>query len=547
MSLNRRLPPVRADQFSMVPRPDVPRSTFRTQHTVKATYDAGYLYPILCDEVLPGDTYRGRATLFARMATPIFPVMDNLYAETFFFFVPNRIVWDNWVKFMGEKRNPGDSTSFIIPTISSELGGFTGNSIYDHFDLPINGTQVLPGGIVEINALPLRAYNLIYNEWFRDQNLQDSLQVPTGDGPDNQSLYTLKFRNKRHDYFTSCLPWPTKNNELPNILIGGTAPIVGLGAPNNVSVGAFGANWYDTAGNQLNTGADTSTGVIGINMGAGPGGVLDQRPLVWADLSSATGATVNSLRLAVATQQLLERDARGGTRYTEVLRNHFGVTPQDARLQRPEYIGGGKMNLKTQAIPQTSGTPNDPETGYTATPIGSLGGATTGIDQHSFSYSATEHGFIIGLIQFSADVTYQQGLHRMWSRRFREDYYWPSFAFLGEQAVLQQELWCAGSATTDEQVFGYQERWAEYRHRPSRIRGQFRSNYAGSLDSWHLSQYFVNQPLLSEIFLSDQPPVARVLAAGSTAARQQFLLDSVWNIDCTRALPIRSVPGLTRF
>lgn len=544
MQLNRKLPMVDATRFSMVPRSDVPRSTFQTQHTLKTTFDVDYLVPIYVDEVLPGDVHSGDVTFFARLATPLFPIMDNICIETFFFFVPNRIIWANWKKFMGEQTHPSDSIDYTVPYIQSEVAGFPIMSVFDYMGCPTSG-QVSITDWVRVNALPLRAYNSIFNEWFRDENLVSNVASPTTDGPDAHTLYTLKKRAKKHDYFTSCLPWPVKGGIEVPLPIGTSAPVVSDGGNvlwgQNLTPGLEGVLTVDAA--------SANRMLFGVTAGGPPlqGGainILDAH--LEADLSQAVGATLNSMRLAITTQQLLERDARGGTRYTELLRSHFGVVPEDSRLQRPEYIGGGKSYVKTQAIPQTSASAYG---GTASTPMGSLAGTITASDGHPFRYMAKEHGYIIGLVNVSGDVTYQQGLHKLWSRSTRYDFYGPAFATLGEQAVLKKEIYVNGDiAGNDDVVFGYQERWAEYRHRPSRITGLFRSTSTGNIDEWHLAEQFAGPgPALNETFITQKTPIDRVLAAGATAAGVQILWDSVFNVRSTRALPTHSVPGLTRF
>jgi hypothetical protein len=540
MALNKRMPQIDPDRFSMVPRSDVPRSTFTTSHAHKTTFDAGRLVPIYLDEVLPGDTHKGSVTIFARLATPLFPIMDAIRMETFFFFIPNRLVWSNWKKLMGERINPADSISYTVPQVTAPTGGYPLLCIADYMGLPTAG-QMTAGLAWEHNALPIRGYYLVYNEWFRDQNLQDTIAISLGDGPDLAStanVYPLR-RNKKHDYFTSALPWPLKGGDEVTIGGGGNAPVMGIAFDNALDPanGSPGVNYRQT-------GDVATTSWLGYVGGAqmvfeAEGPTVGAAPYIYADLSSATGATINALRLAFQTQRLLERDARSGTRYTELLRSHFGVTPEDTRLQRPEYIGGGKNDFNTQAIPQTSATGL---TGGTS-PLGALGAAATSTDQHSFSYSATEHGFIIGLAHVTAELTYQQGLHKMWSRETRYDYYFPVFAHLGEQAILNRELYITGNTANDDLVFGYQERWAEYRHRPSRITGLFKSTSSGNIDEWHLAQQFSAAPVLNTSFIQDDPPFPRVLAAGSLANGQQVLFDSVFRIRSTRAMPMYSVPG----
>lgn len=545
-NLNRRLPQVDPSRFAMVPRNDVPRSTFGTTHTVKHAFDADYLIPIHLDEVLPGDVHDGSVTIFARLNNLIFPLMDNMTVETFFFFVPNRLVWDNWQKFCGEQKNPGDSIDYTIPTLPSPAGGFTVGGLADAFGLPTAG-QLTSGQSIDVNALPFRGYNLIFNEFFRDENLMAAVPVPTGDGPDSINDYNREKRCKRHDYFTSCLPWPQKGATAISLPIGGIATIhtnptaLLTGTQPGLMVSRASDGGIIPSNSALQVGSGVNSAQVGYNSvttGALVGQIYPTN--LYADLSTATGATINAQRLAVATQQFLEKDARGGTRYTELLRNHFGVTPEDARLQRPEYIGGGKSYVKTQAMPQTS-------EGTTNAPLGRLAGQSIVADQHRFKYHATEHGYIIGLINITGDVTYQQGVHKLWSRRTRYDLYWPTFANLGEQAVLMKEIYATGNDAQDDTVFGYQERWAEYRYRPSRISGLFRSTAAGNIDEWHLSQQFTSAPTLNATFIRQSTPLSRALAAGTQANNQQILFDSVFNIKCTRAIPMYSVPGLTRF
>lgn len=516
---------VMAHQFSQIPRAEIQRSSFNRSHGYKTTFDSGYLVPFYIDEVLPGDTFNLKCTLFARLATPIVPFMDNMFMETFFFFVPNRLLWDNWQKFNGEQENPGDSTDFLIPTIKN-TGSFTVGGIADYFGIPTGVNNL------EVNALPFRAYNLIYNEWFRDENLQDSLPVEKGDGPDDVANYNLVRRGKRHDYFTSSLPWPQKGPGV-EIPLGTSAPVLGfknISVPNLVTVpgNVIVSESFSGDGRILTTASPYSASKSTVNA------LSTDVSGVYADLTTATAYTINSLRQAFQVQRLYERDARGGTRYTEILRAHFGVVSPDARLQRPEYLGGSSSPININPVQQTSATDS-------TSPQGNLAAfGLTSSKIHGFTKSFVEHGYIIGLVNVRADLTYQQGLQRLWSRQTRFDFYWPALAHLGEQAVLNKEIYAQGTAADDD-VFGYQERYAEYRYYPSLITGKFRSTYAQPLDMWHLSQKFDSLPTLSAQFIEDNPPVSRVIAVQD---EPQFLLDTYFSLNCVRPMPVYSVPGL---
>lgn len=520
---------VMSHNFSQVPKAEIQRSSFDRSHGYKTTLvEGGVLYPVFVDEALPGDTFNLKMSAFARLATPLKPIMDNLFLDSFFFAVPYRLVWDNWQKFNGEQTNPGDPTDFSIPIVSPAVA--EGN-IADYMGIP-------PVAGLEVNALPFRAYIKIWNDWFRDQNLQDSIVLPTGDGPDAWSSYYLLRRGKRHDYFTSCLPWPQKHEDVL-LPLGAKAPVEGIGIGSVFANQTYSGTIHESGhkdrvslGTELQVNSATSPWLAREDA-SNPG-----YPDIYANLAAATSAKINQLREAFQLQRLFERDARGGTRYTEIIRAHFGVTSPDARLQRPEYLGGGTTPISIHPVAQTSASGT-----YADSPQGNLAGfGTVAANNHGFSKSFTEHCIIIGLVSVRADLTYQQGLNRMWSRKTRYDHYWPALAHLGEQAVLNKEIYAQGTAGAgvDEGVFGYQERYGEYRYKPSLITGQFRSASATSLDIWHLSQDFGSLPTLTDAFIKEQPPIDRIIAVPSEPA---FLFDSYFQLTCARPMPVFGVPG----
>jgi hypothetical protein len=513
---------------SQVPQADIKRSKFNRSHGLKTTFDADKLVPIFVDEVLPGDTHKLDQSLFARLATPINPIMDNMYLDTFYFFVPMRLVWDNYDKFFGAQVNPGDSTDYLIP-ISSVKAAREAGGVGDYFGIP---TTEQVNTSISYNALPFRAYHLIYDEWFRDQNLQDSIQIAKDDsdgillGSDLNSG-VLHTRGKRHDYFTSCLPFAQKGE--PVYVPLGEKAYVGIDGGQNTHVTAFhtlstGVEQWGYLKN-ANDGDTTDHEIRGLN--------TDENRKLYADLAQATSATINDWRQAFQIQKFLERDARGGTRYTEKVKAHFGVTSPDARLQRPEYLGGSSTPINIHPVAQTTSTDQ-------TSPQGNLAAFGTASETGSgFTKSFTEHGYIIGLANVRADLTYQQGLDKLWSRSTQYDFYFPTFAHLGEQAVLNKEIYVSGTAT-DEEVFGYQERYAEYKYKRSQLTGLFRSDASGSLDAWHLSEDFANTPTLGDTFIKSNTPLDRVIAVPS---EPHFIMDAYFNYTSIRPMPVFSPPG----
>lgn len=570
---------VRGHRFSDAPAMYMRRTKFDRSHVYKTTFNSGKLIPVFIDEVLPGDTTRMSVNYFARLATPIKPIMDNIYLDWFFFFVPNRLVWEHWQNFCFEQEDPDDSTDYVIPTVSA-----TGNSenayigsLWDYFGLPVNTS----GNISGISALPFRGVYLIWNEWFRDENLQKSIKIQKGDT--NEVLNSARAseqpswvftsgtnivpglvcppRGKRHDYFTSALPWTQKG---PGVSIGlaGTASIVDpsptagyllhsnsdqLAAVSAYGGDASGSGGYRRASGSGSISFDRGSGSNYSNVGGFAGNSSDSITMSaqpastylgndsYVDLDTSSIFTINSLRTAFQMQKFYERLARGGSRYTEVLRSFFGVVSPDARLQRPEFLGSFTKMVNVNPIAQTSATDD-------TSPQGNLSAyGVTAAKFHGFTKSFVEHGYVFGFVCARADLTYQQGINKMWLRSTVYDFYWPTFAHLGEQAIELREIYAQGSEA-DTTVFGYQERYAEYRYKPSQITGKFRSSVVnGSLDKWHLSQFFNNAPTLNEEFIVENPPIERIIAVPS---EPEFLLDIGFRYTTVRPMPMFGTPGL---
>lgn len=569
---------VRGHRFSDAPAMYMKRTKFDRSHVYKTTFDSGKLIPVFVDEVLPGDTTRMSVSYFARLATPIKPIMDNIYLDWFFFFVPNRLVWEHWQSFCFEQEDPDDTIDYAIPSVTA-----TGNidntyigSLWDYFGLPVNTSGNLSG----ISALPFRGVYLIWNEWFRDENLQKSVKIQKGDN--NEVLDSARSsdqpswvfssdtnifpgfacppRGKRHDYFTSALPWTQKG---PGVSIGlaGTASIIdpspGAGyllhsdSSQLAAVSAYGGDASSSGGKRIKSGdgsisfaryASEYSSVGGFAGNASDPVTMSAQAAStylgndsYVNLDTSTMFTINSLRTAFQMQKFYERLARGGSRYTEVLRSFFGVVSPDARLQRPEFLGSFTKMVNVNPIAQTSATD-------TTSPQGNLSAyGVTAAKFHGFTKSFVEHGYVFGFVCARADLTYQQGINKMWLRSTVYDFYWPTFAHLGEQAIELREIYAQGSEA-DSTVFGYQERYAEYRYKPSQITGKFRSSVVnGSLDKWHLSQFFSSAPTLNEEFIVENPPIERIIAVPS---EPEFLLDIGFRYTTVRPMPMFGTPGL---
>lgn len=553
---------VRGHRFSDAPAMYMKRTKFDRSHVYKTTFNSGKLIPVFVDEVLPGDTTRMSVNYFARLATPVKPIMDNIYLDWFFFFVPNRLVWEHWQNFCFEQEDPDDSTDYVIPSVSAASNSSNSyvGSLWDYFGLPVNVSGTISG----VSALPFRAVYLIWNEWFRDENLQKSVKIQKGDKNEvldssrsaDQPSWVFSSgttlvpglscppRAKRHDYFTSSLPWTQKG---PGVSVGlaGTAPIALRDSAPVVSNSV--SKYFDQYGlTALQPGPNRVEAMFTSSASSDGGALTLQTPIsvsaqkglannFYANLDDSSIFTINSLRTAFQMQKFYERLARGGSRYTEVLRSFFGVVSPDARLQRPEFLGSFTKMVNVNPIAQTSATDN-------TSPQGNLSAyGVTAAKFHGFTKSFVEHGYIFGFVCARADLTYQQGINKMWLRSTVYDFYWPTFAHLGEQAIELREIYAQG-VEADTTVFGYQERYAEYRYKPSQITGKFRSSItSGNLDVWHLSQFFNNAPTLNEEFIMENPPIDRIIAVPS---EPEFLLDVGFRYTTVRPMPMFGTPGL---
>jgi len=520
---------VMVHDFSKVPPAEIPRSQFDRSHGHKTTLQLGEIAPVYLDLAYPGDTFNLNMSAFGRLATPIKPLMDNIWLDFHFFAVPMRLLWDNWKRFMGEQANPTDATDFLIPQVVAPAGGFLTGGLADYF-----GFQVGVAG-VSVSALPFRAYNLIWNEWYKSQDLQVAAIINKGDGPDNISSYPILRRSKAHDFFTSALPFAQKGDEV-------VVPIGSQATVNRFDNAPAWRTYIENTNTAPTDGFLSSQSGYLVKDGNGKLSLAPSQGL-YADLASGEAMSVNVWRESFQLQKLLERDARSGTRYTEVVRAHFGVVSEDARQQRPEFLGSARATITMNPVTQTSPTAGDPDTGYAKTPQGNLAAfGTLSVQGGGFTKTFNEHCVVLGVVSSRSDLHYQTGIWAEWSYRSKYDFYWPALSHLGERAIKNKEIYAQGTSVDDD-PFGYQERWAEARYAKSKITGKFNSNETGGtpLDIWHIAQDFGSLPTLSSQFIVENPPIDRVIAVPS---EPHVLLDCYFKIKAARPMPVYSVPGM---
>jgi hypothetical protein len=542
--------------YSQVPHANVPRARFKRDYSLLTTMNEGDLVPIYCDEVLPADTAKIDLNALMRMSTPLFPVMDNCYCDFYFFFVPSRLLWEHFENLMGQNDSTfwAEPVEYTTPKTTAPSGGWNVGTLADYFGIPTGIANL------QVNSLPFRAYAKIWNEWFRDENLQQPVTMSKTDATTTGSNTGTNLTDaeagglplkvcKYKDYFTSCLPNPQKGNAV-TLPMTGNAPIEAYldtdmtkeaGWLKQKSNGHVSYPWaWDESEKATLMQNGSMEGVI-LNddylFSDQYGNETSDKAYIGANLSKIQATTINELRQAIAVQHILERDARTGTRYKEYLQGAWGVTSPDARLDRSEYIGGYRLPININQVIQTSATDTTSPQGNTAA------FSMTTMSRNMATYSATEHGFIIGLAAVRVDHSYQQGLPRMWTRSTRFSYYDPMLANLGEQAVLNQEIYAQGNAQ-DEEVFGYQEAWADYRYHINMITGEMRSTYSKTLDAWHYADKYDKLPKLSSDWIKEGTEnIDRTIAVQSEKSRQficNFYFDQTW----TRAMPIYSLPGL---